>query len=61
MQKHDVKPSAIFLGQIDRFHGRQEEKEDPLVGFHKPLQERKLRALSESKESRDSEEEDIIY
>jgi protein-tyrosine phosphatase len=32
IQKPDVKLSVIFLGQIDRYYGRQEEKEDPLSG-----------------------------
>jgi len=46
-KKGDVKPSALFLKQIDQFFHREEEKEDPLVGFHKRLQQRKQAALVE--------------
>jgi hypothetical protein len=42
-RKGDVRPSALFLKQIDVFFGRDgEEEEDPLVGFHRRLQERKM-------------------
>ncbi|KAH7318990.1 protein-tyrosine phosphatase-like protein [Rhexocercosporidium sp. MPI-PUGE-AT-0058] len=40
-KKADVKPSALFLKQIDQYFGRAGEMEDPLVGFHRRLQERK--------------------
>lgn len=42
--KSDVKPSAIFLRQIDLFFGRAGDVEDPLTIFHRRLQERKARA-----------------
>jgi protein-tyrosine phosphatase len=50
-KKGDVKPSALFLKQIDQFFHREEEKEDPLVGFHRRLQQRRQGALIE-KENR---------
>jgi len=40
-KKADVKPSALFLQQIDRYFGRGGEREDPLVGFKRRLEERK--------------------
>jgi protein-tyrosine phosphatase len=46
-KKPDVKPSALFLKQIDQFFNREGEKEDPLVGFHRRLQQRKMAALQE--------------
>jgi hypothetical protein len=42
-RKQDVEPSVIFLKQIDQFFNREVLKEDPLVGFHRRLQERKKR------------------
>jgi protein-tyrosine phosphatase len=50
-KKRDVKPSALFLKQIDQLFHREEEKEDPLVGFHGRLQQIKQGALIE-KENR---------
>ncbi len=41
-KKPNVKPCALFLKQIDRFFGREHETEDPLVGFHRRLQQRKV-------------------
>lgn len=32
-KKPDVTPSTLFLKQIDQYFNREEEKEDPLVGF----------------------------
>jgi protein-tyrosine phosphatase len=53
-KKGDVKPSALFLRQIDRWFkkergegedvGSEGDEEDPLMGFHRRLQARK-RAL----------------
>ena len=40
-KKADVKPSALFLQQIDRYFRRGGEREDPLVGFKRRLEERK--------------------
>ena len=40
-RKQDVEPSVIFLKQIDQFFNREVPGEDPLVGFHKRLLERK--------------------
>lgn len=45
-KKPDVKPSALFLKQIDQYYGRDGGKEDPLVGFHRRLQDRKRAAES---------------
>ena len=39
-KKPDVKPSALFLKQIDQHFGRGGAREDPLVGFKKRLEER---------------------
>jgi len=39
--KQDVEPSVIFLKQIDQFFNREVLGEDPLVGFHRRLLERK--------------------
>jgi protein-tyrosine phosphatase len=46
-KKGEVKPSALFLKQIDQFFQREEEKEDPFVGFHRRLQQRKQGAMME--------------
>jgi hypothetical protein len=35
-------PSAIFLSQIDTFFGKGVREEDPMVGFHRRLEARKL-------------------
>lgn len=40
-RKQDVEPSVIFLKQIDQFFNREVLEEDPLVSFHRRLQERK--------------------
>jgi hypothetical protein len=51
-KKGDVKPSALFLRQADRWFKKErgegedvgsegDEKEDPLMGFHRRLQARK--------------------
>ncbi|KAL2060077.1 hypothetical protein VTL71DRAFT_9899 [Oculimacula yallundae] len=40
-RKADVRPCRMFLGQIDRWFGRQGAGEDVLVGFHRRLRERK--------------------
>lgn len=40
-RKNNVAPSALFLNQIDRFFGRVDIKEDPLVAFHERLRRRK--------------------
>lgn len=40
-KKEDVKPSALFLKQIDSYFGRAGKREDPLVGFKRRLEERK--------------------
>lgn len=40
-RKGDVKPSGVFLGQIDRYFGRRGGGEDVLVGFYRRLEERK--------------------
>ncbi|TVY15509.1 Tyrosine-protein phosphatase yvh1 [Lachnellula arida] len=40
-RKADVKPSGVFLGQIDGFFGRRGGREDVLVGFYRRLEERK--------------------
>ncbi|PVH77402.1 putative dual specificity protein phosphatase 16 [Cadophora sp. DSE1049] len=46
-KKSDVKPSALFLKQIDQYYGRDGEREDPMVGFHRRLQDRKAAALQQ--------------
>lgn len=42
-RKPDVQPSHLFLQQINDFYGRKEkiEIEDPMIRFHRRLQERK--------------------
>ena len=40
-KKGDVRPSAVFLDQIDRHVGRRSGEEDVLVGFYRRLEERK--------------------
>jgi hypothetical protein len=40
-RKGDVRPSAVFLDQIDRHFERKTGKEDVLVGFLRRLEERK--------------------
>lgn len=42
LKKADVRPSIVFLGQIARFYKRGGKTEDPLVAFHKRLEQRKL-------------------
>jgi protein-tyrosine phosphatase len=49
-RKGDVRPSKMFLGQIDRFFGREGEREDPMVGFRRRLEERKMRGSQGGKE-----------
>ncbi len=44
-RKQDVEPLVIFLRQIDRFFNQEVLEEDPLVGFHRRLQERKKEGL----------------
>jgi len=39
-KKGDVAPTVLFLKKIDSFYGRANNKEDPLVGFHRRLQQR---------------------
>ncbi|KAK0130441.1 hypothetical protein ONS96_000960 [Cadophora gregata f. sp. sojae] len=43
-KKPDVKPSVLFLRQIDQYYGREGEVEDPMVWFHRRLEERKAAA-----------------
>ncbi|KAH8663436.1 protein-tyrosine phosphatase-like protein, partial [Tricladium varicosporioides] len=41
-KKPDVRPSKLFLAQVDRYFGRGNEREpDPMVGFHERLRRRK--------------------
>ncbi len=47
-KKPNVKPCALFLKQIDQLFGREHELEDPLVGFHRRLQQRKMALLQKS-------------
>lgn len=65
-KKGDVKPSALFLKQIDVWFkkergdgenvGRErDEEEDPVVGFHRRLQARK-RGLKEDEENEKNRE-----
>jgi hypothetical protein len=64
-KKGDVKPSALFLVQIDAWFkkergdgdnvGREQDEEDPLVGFHRRLQARK-RGLKEDEENEKNRE-----
>ncbi|TVY35203.1 Dual specificity protein phosphatase [Lachnellula occidentalis] len=56
-KKADVQPSALFLRQIDRYFCREGKSEDPLVGFHQRLQQRKLQALADSGDSYKEAEE----
>lgn len=43
-KKPDVRPSKLFLAQVDRYFGRGNEREpDPMVGFHERLRRRKER------------------
>ena len=46
-KKPDVRPSALFMVQIDRFFGRDNgEKDGRLKVLHERLQERKRRGLA---------------
>jgi protein-tyrosine phosphatase len=61
-KKGDVRPSALFMKQIDVFfrrngkEGREgEEEEDLLMGFHRRLEERKKGLGEEDRESEASE------
>jgi protein-tyrosine phosphatase len=50
-RKSDVRPGAIFLGQINQYFGRQgDTSEDALVGFHRRLEMRKKGLLEATKE-----------
>ncbi|KAH6681558.1 putative dual specificity protein phosphatase 16, partial [Halenospora varia] len=41
-KKPDIRPGKLFLAQINRFFGRENEGgEDPMVGFHERLKKRK--------------------
>lgn len=44
-----MQPSAIF--QIDQYLHREVKDDDPLVGFHQRLKERKLRDLGNPEDS----------
>jgi hypothetical protein len=49
-RNRDVKPSKQFLKEIDRFFRREGEKEDLMLGFHRRLEERKMRGLQQWEE-----------
>jgi len=40
----------LFLKAIDRFFRREGEKEDPMLGFHRRLEERRMRGLQQWEE-----------
>lgn len=58
-KKNDVVPMKVFLAQIIRYFGREEEIEDSLKGFHARLQERiRLGVAGEKMDESDAGVED---